>query len=350
VVAVVGALVLERGRLRVWARPAAGAGLVALVAWAPVLLQQAFGTRGNLSDLLWFVRHNDQPKLGLHVATDQVVNTLGWPPLLGQRHLEGTWFFGSPSPLAWLTALAVVGLLVAAGWRWRGGRRRLALVAMTAAAGMGGLVDAASIPRGIEQYRLAFYHWAFVLSFFVGLSLVLLAGDVVRRLPRWAPAVGLVALVVPALVNPSLTRQSNTLLRAADPVPRQAIDRLADTVAADLGHGDGHAGHGPVVVFSTDDGPLNSGLREAMALALTTRGLDIVFPRDAVEFVDADRLAHRATVRSGLVLVPAPTDDPVPGRRVADVRTSSDGTRWRLQVYRLDRAQVLGWADDRLQD
>jgi len=350
--AVAGTVVVERRRLREWARPAGVASVVAVVVWSPVLLQQVAGSRGNLGELLWFMRHGDRPKLGLRIAIDQVVNTLGAPPLVGQLNLDGTWFFRSPSPLAWLTAVVVVGLLLVAGWRWWAGaeRRRLALLAMAGAAALGGLLDSASIPRGIEQYRLAFYHWAFVLTFLVGFALVLFVGDLAGRLPeptrvrlaRVGPALAVAVVAVPALVNPFLTRESSTLLRMSAPVERAGVDRLADAVLAAEGRLTG-----PVLVVSTDDGPLGSGLREALALELTDRGVDVVFPPDAVGFVASDRLADRSSISAGLVLVPQPTDVTVPGDEVADIHTIGDGIRWRLRAYRLDRQEILAFASDR---
>ena len=336
---------LQQGRRLI--RPVAVSAGVALLVWSPVIVQQLFGSQGNLSQLREFAGHTDRPKLGMDEASRQVVHTLGLPPLLGQTELEGTWFFGAPSTLTSFSAGIVVAVLLAAAVHWHraGERRRAMLVVMAVVTALGGLVNGSSVPVGIEQYRLPFYHWAFVLTFFVTIGLALLVGDLARaarmprlprvpalRLPRlgwlWAallPALGVAAVAVPSLVNPSLDRRSNTLLTAYSPVKRGVVDQLDDAV---LEMGDRL--DGPVVVLTRGEG-LYVGLREAVALDLQDRGLDIRHPVGSQSFVDADHLAHRSDVQAALVLVVDRQFDVdeaevsgVPGEVVAEVDARGD--------------------------
>jgi len=205
----------------------------------------------------------------------------------------------------------VVAVLVAAAVRWQraGDRRRAALVVMAVAAAFGGLLNSSSIPVGIEQYRLPFYHWAFVLTFFVTSSLVLLLADFAPRFePRrqaarpWLrtavlPSLGIALVVVPGAINPTLERPTNTLLAAYAPVKKDIVEEMGRTVMESRDELEG-----PVVLVTRGEGRY-VGLSEAVALDLQLRGLDIRHPRRAASFVDEDHLADRDTLQAGLVLV-----------------------------------------------
>lgn len=313
-----GCLGLERRNLRTMGRWLGGAAAVSFVVWLPVALQELFGDKGNISQLRNFASHSDRPKLGYRVAVDQLVHVLGWPPFLGETNLGGEWFFGTPSATKRLTALVVVALLGYAAFRWyrAGNRARLAFVALAFVTAFGGVMNGASVPKGIEQFRMPFYHWAFVLMLFVITSLVLLLGDllapVLARLrvgeswPRMALAslVPFLVIVVPAVVNPSLDRRSNTLLAAYSPVTRDMVDQLGDAVMAESDRIDG-----PVLIMSRGQDAF-VGIRQAFALELETRGVDIAYTKDAHTFVHDDMLGHRKTIQSGLVVV---LDNPVHG-------------------------------------
>ncbi|HMG45089.1 MAG TPA: hypothetical protein VK611_27400 [Acidimicrobiales bacterium] len=364
---VAGFLVLELPRWRRLVRPALVAAGVALLVWSPVIVQELFGTDGNLSGLRRFAASSSRPKLGLDDASRHVLHTLGLPPLLGRTQLDGTWFFGSPSLLTWLSAGAVVAALLAAAVRWRraGDRRRAMLVAMAVAAALGGLVNGSSVPVGIEQYRLPFYHWAFVLAFFVTTALVLLVGDVATaswlpRRPRLGdlraavlPGLGLLAVALPAVVNPSLERRSNTLLAAYSPVTRSVLDDLDDGVMESQDRLDG-----PVAVLSRGEGTY-VGLREALALDLYDRGLDVRHPWASVSFVDWPHLAHASDVQAGLVLVvdkafkvDQAVVDGVPGELLVDIdgRTPVDEEAWEGLLAEAEATDevVLGPAAEQL--
>jgi hypothetical protein len=186
-----------------------------------------------------------------------------------------------------------------------------------------GLLNGSSVPIGLlEQGRIAFYHWAFALAFFVALVVGLellallrrLAGDRRALTPALA-MVALAAIVVPAAVNPSLERQTNTLAAAHSYLASRYVHRLGDAV---LEH---RRALGAQTVLFTRGGQLYSGLREALAFELTERGIDVRHPLTQRGFVDGDRLVDPATLDSGLVLVSeGPRPEPVPGRLLAEVR------------------------------
>lgn len=338
VVPVVGCVVLERRNRGLLVRWGGIAAALAFVMWLPVIVQQLFGGRGNLSELRDFSSHADRESVGFRSAVDQLVNTVGWPPFLGKTTLSGQWYFNRPSMTTRMTAVLVVLLLCAAAVRWyrAGDRRRVALVVLAGVTAVGGVISGSSVPEGIEKFRMAFFHWTFVLMFFVVTSLVLLAADLlapalarVRALGDGWPrtllvsAVPLLVIVVPAVVNPSLDRPTNTLRSAYAPVTRQALDEIGDAVAAERGRIEG-----PVLVTSRGQDAF-VGIRQAVALELDERGFDVVHPMPDRSFVHGDHLVDAATVGSGIVVV---LDEPtfgdmaeatgVPGEPLVDVGRS----------------------------
>jgi hypothetical protein len=215
--------------------------------------------------------------------------------------------------------------------RWRRSHpRRSALALMAGFAAVGGLVNGASVPEGMEQYRLTFYHWAFALAFFVTLVLGLAVADGVGRLvahpPPWAGTasvgVALAAIVAPAAVNPALDRPTNTLVAAYGPVERQVLDRLARDVLADVDTG------AVTLVYGRDDVPFIP-LREALALELIDRGFAVRFPPPLRGFVDEERLADPGEADQALVLqVDDATPEPPPGGRLVAEADLTDGFDW----------------------
>jgi hypothetical protein len=305
-----------RRELRVWAGWSA---VVGLVLWSPVLVQQVTGHPGNLTAMVRFAGNGDRPSLGTGAAVRQLAHTLGLPPMLGRTRLHGGWLLADVGPLTWASAVVVVGVVAVAGVRWRREHpRRAALTLVTAFVAVGGLVNGASVPSGIEQYRLAFYHWAFALAFFATLALGLAAADGLRwaagrwaagKPPPWAGSVAagvaLAAVVVPAAANPALDRPTNTLAAAYAPVERQAMERLAGQVLANVDRD-------PVtLVYARDDVPFIA-LREGLALELIDRGFAVRHPPSLRWFADGERLAEPSEADQALVLQ---VDDGTPQRR-----------------------------------
>jgi hypothetical protein len=327
----------ERAELARWG---AGAAVVALVLWAPVLAQQFFGGRGNLSEMLWFVRNGGHETLGLASAARQVAHTLGLPPLLGRTEVSGFDLIGPPSSLTWVSAAAVTVAVVAVCLRWRrGAPRRASLGPMIAVVVAAGLVNGSSVPEGLEQGRITFYHWTWVLAFFVALVLGLAVTGWCRRVlaaarPAAVPALAalaVVAVAVPAVVSVRLDRRPNTTSAAYSSLGRDVIDELADAGADRAGQLGDH-----LVVVSREEPPF-ALFRETLAFALTERGVDVRMPLNARFFVHEQRLVDRDELDGGLVLVvdrALPSEAPDGGELIAHVALTSDSPGIDVASYR----------------
>jgi hypothetical protein len=309
----------ERRELRFWGGMTVA---VALVLWAPVLVEQFAPSGGNLTMMVEFARDDDRPTMGPRSAVHQLVNVLGLPPMLGQTELHGGWLLDRPGLLQWVSAGVVVALMAVLAYVWRRNRVRLALVVMAGVVALAGLVNGSSVPEGLEKFRLALYHWAHPLSFLVVVSLGLGLVQLARRtpLPRLRGArpvvagVALLAVAVPALVNPSLGRRSNELHAAYSPAPRGVVDAAADQVLAHRDELDGE------VMLLSRGGHNFDGIPEALAVQLIERGLEVSFPSTFLHYVDDERLAGRETVDTGLMVVvdDGTTEQAPVGERIAD--------------------------------
>jgi hypothetical protein len=218
-------------------------------------------------------------------------------------------------------------------------------------------VNGSSVPTGFEQFRPAFYHWAFVLAFFAYLVLGLGVVDLAARTkiaarPWAAPAfvsLALLAIIIPTALNPALDRTTNTLEGTHAFWRGQEFDRLTDAILA-------HRSElGPQTV-------LIGGASRAMAFELARRGLDVLHPRYSRGFVHDDRLVDRSTVDTGLLLQPITRrgNQTPPGKLLAEIKLdlgpgadASDRfgimTLQRLGVvgmrlYLLDRKELLQFA------
>jgi hypothetical protein len=287
-------------------------GLVALVLWGPVLAQQAVGTPGNLGQMVWFARHGGHDTLGYGSAVWQVAHVLGLPPLLGRTGVTGAWLITRPSAATWVSAAAVAAAVAGLCLRWRSTAPRLAsLGAMTGVVVTAGLVNGSSVPVGLEQARLSFYHWAWVLAFFVTLVIGLaLAGwgrrAVVGRRLAATPALaglGVAVVAVPSLLNPQLDRQTSTDAAAYAWLDRGVVEHLAD--AADDRRD--RLGDHPLLI--SRDVPPYLMFGDTLAFALVERGIDVRFPLNARYFVHHRRLVDPDRIDGGLVLV---VDDEMP--------------------------------------
>jgi hypothetical protein len=311
------------------ARASGWSALVALVMWAPVLLDQVSDT-GNLGRVASYATRNDHDTLGATSAVHQIVHALGLPPLLGQTEFSGQWLLDSPSIFTWLTAVAVAAAVAALGVRWwRASRRRTGLAIMVGLAVLAGLANGSSVPVGFEQARPAFYHWSFVLAFFTALVLGLGALDLARRATTttrasFAPAlasVALLAILVPSALNPTLDRTTNTLDGTQAFWKGRHFDQLTDAILAhrhDLGTQTLLLGGGRGVF---------SKYREALAFDLADRGLDVRLPRYQRGFVNEDRLVDKSTVHSGLILQEIGRKrlaKPPPGELVGEINLNPD--------------------------
>ena len=326
-----------RGRRQPTGRPADAAdlrrwagwsALVALVMWSPVLLQQAFGNVGNLGQVVDFARHGNSETVGYGRATWQVAHAFGLPPLLGRTALTGSWLTARPSVTTWLSAAGILATVAAVSWhRRRDDPRVAALGGMVGLICLAGIVSGSSVPAGIEQHRLVFYHWAIAGAFLASLTLGLAALRVVRplvseRVPRATGvrvalgALAVVAIALPGIVSIRLDRRTNTLDLAYSVLTRAEVDEVVDSV---LAHRDELGDH---VVLLSDGEPLFMGVKEGVALALVEGGFDVHFPLSSRYFVHDQRLVERDEVDGSVVLVldhATPTPSPEGGELVLDL-------------------------------
>ncbi|MFN8017647.1 MAG: hypothetical protein U0P45_05950 [Acidimicrobiales bacterium] len=192
-----------------------GALATCLVLWSPVLWQQATGHPGNITAVVEYAQQSTAKHLGWGSALRQSVRALGFPPLLLRQDLGGRDFYGGPLSalevaVAVLSFLAVVAVAVLA-WRRR---RSLALLGVTALVlALGGTYNGSTIPDSIEAFRVNFYRWTFVVAWLAWIAFGWAGALVVERalarrdrtvpvgLLRWAPALAIVALLVPTVAT-----------------------------------------------------------------------------------------------------------------------------------------------------
>lgn len=312
----------HRHDLRRWGVSAAGLGLVL---WSPVIAQQVFSGDGNLGEMLWFARHGNSDTLGPGNALRQVANVVGLPPVLGRTHLVGGDLLLEPSVLRWISTLIVLGGATALCLRWRRHGSRLASLGL----GIGlvlaaGLVNGSSVPRGVEQGRLSFYHWAWPLTLMTGLVYALAVAPVLTRAAtrRWTAArpalagLTVVAVALPTAVNPALDRPANTAQAAGSPVDVAQVRRLADAVEAEADRLGEH------VLLTSRGEPVFTGLTAALGLELAQRGIDVRWPANQRYFIHDARLVDREQLDGGLMLLfdsPLPLDPPAGGELLAEV-------------------------------
>ena len=332
----------DRADRRALARWFARSGAVAAVLWAPVLIQQAFGESGNLGDMLWFAQHGNSDSLGLGSAVRQLAHVAGLPPLLGRTDLTGGDLLVAPSLFTWVSAVAVLGAAGLLCLRWRRhDPRRASLGAAVGLVVAAGLVNGASVPRGLEQGRLSFYHWAFALSFLLVLIVGLAVAPALARvaLPgrAWVrPAlagVAVVAVLVPTAVNPAIDRRTNTLRATGAPVEHAAIAHLADAVEAE---GDRSGAH--TLLLSRHE-PVFAGVAPALSFELAQRGIEVHHPLIDRFFVNDRRLVDRDELDGGLVVMvdTQARDGDVPrgGELLAEVDTTGgDEQAFDVAAYR----------------
>jgi hypothetical protein len=338
VAAVVGLALHRRRDVLRWAGYAT---LVAALLWLPVLIQQVISSDGNVSRVLRYAGSSDRATVGTRAAVRQIVHTLGLPPLLGRAEVSGWKLLASPSFATWSTAVVVISVVVALGLRWRRRAPRYAAMAlMVGVLVLAGFVNGASVPVGLfEQGRIAFYHWAFALALFtamvIGIALLELLRPAIRA--RGAVVTGanvfaLAAIVVPAAINPSLDRSTNTLFAAHGFLGHREVEQLGDAVFA-------HRPElGAQTVLIDRGGNQYSGFRDALAFELIDRGIGVQLPVSQRGFVADGHLVRAATVDTGLVVVSGTfRGAPPEGRLLADVRPMS---RIDLAAYRALIAQA----------
>lgn len=339
VTAVVGLAVVWRRR-RAWADRAerrrvgwllAVSAGVGLLAWLGPLYQQFTARNGNLTALVTFASDSGRKSAGFSLAVRQVAHALGWPPFLGDRDASGYDLLAPVSAGTAVAAIAVLAALTVAAVRWRRSEpRRALLVVMVGVLIVCGLVNGSNVPLSVERGRIAFYHWVWPLLLFATLALLLAAAGLLA--PAWARAqrmaprvatstaygVGLIAIVLPSVVNIGLDRPTNSAFRMGHYYPQAAFDSLTDQVMERRSQLEG-----PVLVTWMGE-ELFDGTGLAMALSLVEAGVDVVYQEHHRSYVHDTHLVDRESVDTALIVV---TDrmgalgppEPIPGRQIARV-------------------------------
>ncbi|MBA3280900.1 MAG: hypothetical protein H0U29_01590, partial [Acidimicrobiia bacterium] len=312
----------------------AGAVGVGVVVWAPVLVQQLTGDPGNLSALAGYSGDSERKDLGLRSAIDQVSHVLGFPPFIGQTNPSGWDLLERRSATLVSLTLGVVAVVLAAGAWWRRAERGLvAAVVMIGVLAVAGLVTGTNVPDSLEQSRINFFHWAFVLSFFELLVLVWLvarvAAHVSPRLTQARPIAGVVAaivVVVAVAAAPLVIDRSNDRLPQAVATP--ALTELHETLRSSdvLARA-----RGPLVVMVNGvDGFVQVG--DTVGVRLIADGYDVRFPPGSRGGVHPDRLLEPCRAANVLVVSLMLSDvvEP-PGRELARVDSAPDLDRAALE-------------------
>ena len=333
------------------------AGIVTLVLWSPVIYEQITSSTGNLTRILRYAGDDTRGSVGNASALRQLAHALGLPPLLGRINLTGYNLVARVPVYTAITAAVAVALLIFAWIHWRREKPRLgALVLMTGALAVGGFINGTNVPASLEQGRIAFYHWAFILAFLEVLILVL---AVAPPLWRWArtqelwqrPAVTalaapvvLVLVLAPAIGNLVIPRTDNKLPYT---IPRSAIDAAVSKIRAQRGQFDE-----PTLLLSRGERTF-TGLREAVAARLDAEGIDVLNPAILAGAVHKDRLVGHRQPRSAIVVATNVGGPPkgIPGRLIgtADPSPGFDRQAFALLVRQAQAAPrlVLGDAFER---
>jgi hypothetical protein len=295
-----------------------GAALVVgVLLWSPMLTQEVTDDHGNLSALVELSRDSDRPTLGMSSAVNQVTHVLSVPPLLGRTDIESNsavqLLLENPPWTATASALAVLALVALLGVLWAGQPDKRSLTVWVGVLIVAGLVNGSSVLDSIEQWRMVLYHWIWPLTLFTALVLALGVIDGVRALlarlnldrvktaarsarPAFA-SLALVAIALPALVNPNLDRPSNELNQFRAGFERRYVEELVSQILDER-----EAIDEPVVMLSTGaEGFMDA--REPVTLYLLDEGVDAQLTSFARDFVADRRVARDDHDTSGLLIV-----------------------------------------------
>ncbi|MCU1369406.1 MAG: hypothetical protein JWO77_600 [Ilumatobacteraceae bacterium] len=297
---------LDPPRLWPWVTGAAALGLVL---WSPVIWQQLTGDPGNLTAVAEYARLSDSPSLGWTAAFRQAIRTTGFPPLLARSDLTGRSFSVGPlTPLELIVGLAGYGVLVATvvvAWTRRRTLALLALIALLLAAA--GTCNGSTIPNSIEAYRINFYRWEFVAAWLLWLTFGWVGALAVRSLlarrgrpvpaalPRFAPALAVVVMLVPTIGNLT-TEGYNDARRDRDGfVAMRAMSDAAIDAAEEAG------ADRVTLVLRGKAAVLSTG--QAMALQLEAAGYDVVVPEQEDRFWGDQRVLEKDEDPGDLILL-----------------------------------------------
>ncbi len=317
-------------RLWPWALGAVG---VVLVLWAPVLWQQVTGDDGNLSAIIHYARTSDTVPLGWVPALRQAIRAVGFPPLLLRSDLRGDTFFNGPlSALEVVTAVASYAALVATVVVMWTRRRTLSLLALTALVlAAAGTSNGSAVPDSVEAFRVNFYRWAFVVAWLSWIALGWAGASAARALlarrdrrvpaalPRLAPALAVVLMVIPAIGAVATAGFDD---ERRDQAGFDAMRTMSDAAVAEA---DRTGAERVTIVLRGRSAVLAAG--SAVALQLEANGHPTVLPEQRVPAWGAKRVLEPGDDPGDLVMVLVSGRGDVPdgpGRTIARVDMNED--------------------------
>ena len=295
-----------------------------VLCWLPVIVNAFVDFPGNTVRIVRYAATGGGgSSYGPVGGVRQVLNAIGFPPLLSRTEISGEWLVRSLGPVTVATALLVVAGLVAAAVAWRRTDPTFTrLVVVGGGVALGGFLTGMTQPNANSADRISYYHWAFTLGFIELLAVGWVAWKAVRHwllaegaAPVWlrtaAPALAAVLVLVPGIAEVSTNRRDRDLTNWIAPA---TVDRLADVVRD---HRD-VLGSSFVVILIGGDGDLQLG--DTVAEYARKAGLPATFAPESIGYVAKQHTTDPCTNQGALVLGLG-TDQPprLPGRHLADV-------------------------------
>jgi hypothetical protein len=323
---------------------------VGALCWLPAVLDTFFDFPGNtLRIARYAVEGGGGSSYGPGGGVRQVLNAIGFPPLLTRTELDGLWLVRSVDAATAITAVLVIGALAGLAYAWRRSDPTFTrLVILGGGVMAGGFLTGMTQPDADSANRIAYYHWAFTLGFVELLAVGWVVWSLVRRwwladrpVPRGArmAAVPVAALLVlvSGIAESTVDRSDRDLPNFVAPA---TIDRLVDVVRS---HRD-ELGSSFVVLRVGDEGHLQLG--DTLAQQARKAGLPATFSPDAEGYV-AERHTMDPCTNERAVVLGIGVDEPrsMPGRVVDRVGLYPDfdlDTYLRLVDSAKGREVVLG--------
>jgi hypothetical protein len=233
------------------------------VLWLPPVLQQLFGTDGNLAALLRHARDPSEPTAGWSRALGVLGAELGLPGVWITRGDDGP--FGVPSrsalpALVLLTAMTILG--IAAARRGTPAAARLALVVLTAV--VCGVASTAGVSGPVFDYVVQWW-WVIVAMVWVSIAWstwTSLTSATVRAIAAVAASAATIVLVI-VVVWRALPA------RLPEQIASETIEEVGPQVAANLRRDD-------ACLLEWIDGFGGTGM--GLLFDLDQRGFDVAVP------------------------------------------------------------------------
>jgi hypothetical protein len=326
---------------------------IATLAWSQPLIDQ-FAGEGNLADLV-ASSGGDTDRIGLGLGTRFVASVVALPPWWtrpgsssiidatgvvddagGRTVAEGDIAGTGPAVLGLIAVFAVLGVVIAAGWRRRFGPV-VVLGALAGSSVVGALISMVLMPIGLVGISPHQMRWLWPISAFV-----LLAPAV--AIAEWPPVRRVVVPVGLALT--ALAAVANLPTHAAPEGP--TADREAgDAVGALVDQLSAYDPGGPVV-FDVSTLRFAEPYSGPVLAALAREGVDVVVADEGMvrQLGERRRADGEETTRLVLIEGPATRDPPSGARQVAlveglDRSEQAELDRLRPEVVELARRDGL---------